>query len=175
MTHPLEWIPKEKRMPIFYALLALTLILLLVFQGLDAPLKTSVSPAGIVSFELAGRASKAESILASWDTRAQLYAAFGLGLDYLFMVAYASTLSLAALLVGEKHGGAFASLAPRVAWGAFAAAILDAVENLALWRILTHQAMSTCAPLAAFCASLKFTLVILALLFALVGWLKKRG
>ena len=173
MIHPLQWIPEEKRIPLFRILLALTLVLLLVFQALDSPLKTPVSPAGIVSFELAGSAVTAASIVSAWDSLARIYAAFGLGIDYLFMVSYALTFALAALLVGEKHGGKFAAFAPRVAWAAFAAAGFDAVENIALWRILTGKATAVCAALAAFCASLKFTLILLALIFVPVGWLRK--
>jgi hypothetical protein len=55
-------------------------------------LRTAAAPNGIVSYELAGNIKPAAEILASWDARAQLFAAFGLVLDYLFMTAYALAL-----------------------------------------------------------------------------------
>ena len=92
MNHPLDFIPANKRKPAFFAFLTLTLILFAVFRVLDSPLRTAAAPNGIVSYELAGNIKPAAEILGSWDARAQLFAAFGLGLDYLFMPAYALTL-----------------------------------------------------------------------------------
>ena len=49
--------------------------------------------------------ANAQAMLDSWDARAQLFAAFGLGLDYLFMPAYGLTAALACLLVARRHTG----------------------------------------------------------------------
>ena len=54
MRHPLDFLPSDKRKPLFLSLLALTLILFAVFRALDAPLRTPAAPNGIVSYELAG-------------------------------------------------------------------------------------------------------------------------
>ncbi|MCL4529010.1 MAG: hypothetical protein M1282_06325, partial [Chloroflexi bacterium] len=81
MQHPLEFITFANRKRIFIALLVWTLGLFAVFRVLDQPL----APNGIVSFELAGTLERVTTILSSWSTQAKLYAAFGLGLDYLFM------------------------------------------------------------------------------------------
>jgi hypothetical protein len=170
MNHPLDWISPDKRKPIFFALLAGTLILFAVFRVLDAPLRTSAAPNGIVSFELAGTSAAAQTMIDSWDARARLCAAFGLGLDYLFMPVYALTLSLGILLAAGRHAGTFVRLGTAVGWGALVAALFDAVENFSLWKFILGDVQALGPSLAAFCATVKFTLLLLGLAYALIGW-----
>ena len=171
MRHPLDFISSDKRRPLFLSLLALTLLLFAVFRVLDAPLRTAAAPSGIVSYELAGTPAAAQSILASWDARDRLFAAFGLGLDYLFMPAYALTLSLGILLAAGRHAGAFAKLGAPLGWGALAAALFDAVENFSLWHFMLGDFQVLWPRLASICATVKFTLLLLGLAYALIGWL----
>ncbi len=177
MSHPLDFLPLNNRKPLFFALLALTLGLFAVFRVLDAPLVTSVTPHGIVSFELAGSPEKSAAILASWGKTARLFAAFGLGLDYLFMPCYALALSLSTLLASGRQGGQIKTLGALAGWGALAAALFDATENGALWKILLGAPTSPWPELAAICAQVKFGLLAIGLLYALAGWLppKKQG
>jgi len=196
MKHPLEKISKSSRKPIFFAFLAGTLILFAIFRVLDAPLRTSAAPSGIVSFELAGTPFQAQAIIDSWHemaylissvegepvpgfvSRAYAFAAFGLGIDYLFMPVYATALALGILLASGKHGNWFMTLGSWLGWGAYVAALFDAVENFALARILLmNQVWSPWPEVAAFSASVKFLLLLLGLFYALVGWLwpKKEG
>jgi hypothetical protein len=171
MHHPLDFIPGATQKKVFFALLALTLGLFGVFRWLDAPLRTPAAPNGIVSFELAGTPEQAESIIQSWDARARLFAAFGLGLDYVFMPAYALTISLGVLMALRKHSGVFSGIGIYVGWGALLAALLDAIENIALWRLLAGISTPFCPRVAAVAATIKFALIMLGLLFALAGWL----
>ncbi len=171
MQHPLTFIPNEKRKPFFFAFLALTLILFAVFRVLDAPLRTLAAPNGIVSFELAGSTAAAQSMINSWDARAELFAAFGLGIDYLFMPTYAWALSLGILLAAGRHAGAFAKVGAPLGWGAFAAALFDAVENYSLFQILSGNRFSPWPEIAFWNANAKFGLLLLGLVYALIGWL----
>ena len=170
MSHPLDFIPNTAQKKIFFALLALTLGLVGVFSLLDAPLRTTAAPNGIVSFELAGTPEKADAIIQSWDARAQLFAAFGLGFDYIFMPAYALTISLGVLMALRKHSGIFSKTGIYAGWGMLLAALLDAVENVALWRLLSDTATSFCPRVAAVAATIKFGLILLGLGVALIGW-----
>ena len=174
MSHPLGFIPASSRKKIFFPLLALTLGLLGVFQLLDAPLRNPVSPSGIVSFELAGTPSKADAIIQAWDASAQLFAAFGLGLDYLFMIAYGLTISLGVLMAASKQGGSFEKVGNYVGWGVLVASLFDASENFFLWQILIGEGFSFYPRIAAVSATLKFILLIIGLGFALIGWLWKK-
>jgi hypothetical protein len=189
MQHPLNFLPTRVRKQLFFAFLAGTLILFAVFWVLDAPLQTPAAPNGIVSFELAGTPFQAQAILDSWRvtgllvsdvagepapgmfSRAISFAAFGLGIDYLFMPVYATALALGILLAAGRHQGWVLTLGAWLGWGAYAAALFDAVENYALARmLLMNEVWSPYPEIAAFCASVKFALLLLGLFYALAGW-----
>ena len=191
MRHPLEFLPVHLRRPFFYTFLFLTLILFSIFRVLDQPLRTEAAPNGIVSFELAGTPLAARAILDSWkqlslllsSTRepspdivnvAYAYAAFGLGLDYLFMPVYSLALAFGTLLAAGKHVGRVKMLAVVAGYGAFAAALFDAVENYALFRVLLGESQSSDPAIAAFCAIVKFGLLAFGILVCLIGWLAPR-
>ncbi|MBI5353918.1 MAG: hypothetical protein HZB50_14850 [Chloroflexi bacterium] len=175
MNHPLEIIPQNLRKPMFFVFLALTVLIFGIFRPLDRPLRTDAAPIGIVSFELAGNPNTSQAIIDSWDAHAWLYASFGLGFDYLFMPVYALALSLGLLLAMNGKTGWYASASAWLGWGALAAPLFDAVENFALWKELTVGVFSPYPQLAAFCASVKFTLLIVGLVTALAGgFLKKK-
>ena len=181
MNHPLHFIPSANRKPILLALLIWTIIMASIMQTVSAPLKTSAAPMGIVSFELAGTPEKAFQIMVSWvlpqkngesliaSITPTLYAAFGLGLDYLFMPSYALALALGVLLALGRHKGWFASLGIWVGWGSLAAALFDAAENFALWKILLGDYQSAWPMIAAVCATIKFALILLGLGYAVLG------
>lgn len=189
MRHPLEFIPNQYRKPIFFTSLALTLILFAVFSLLDQPLRTDAAPNGIVSFELAGNPQTARAITDSWKKMSLLlsavagqanpdtvnvpyvFAAFGLGIDYLFMPIYALALGFGTLLASRRHGGWVRSLGALAGYGAFGAIVFDAVENYALLQVLLGSLQSSYPALAAFCAMMKFGLIAFGGWYALVAWL----
>jgi hypothetical protein len=189
MQHPLEFIPDAYRKRIFLTLLALTFSLFAVFRVLDQPLRTPVAPNGIVSFELAGNAQAARAITDSWKQMSLLLssvaeqpnpdivnlpyvlAAFGLGIDYLFMPLYSFTLAFGTLLAGGRHAGWLMSLGAVAGYGAFAAAVFDALENYALLQILLNKIYSPYPEVAYYCAALKFMFLIFGLLYVLAAWL----
>ncbi len=191
MKHPLEFVHISHRKRFFFLFLTLTAVIFGIFRFLDQPLRTDAAPNGIVSFELAGTPQSARAVTDSWRLQSLLlssvagqpdpnivnipysYAAFGLGLDYLFMPAYALALAFGTLLVTQKHTGWLNSLAVVAGYGAFVAAMFDAVENFALWQVLLGVYESGYPALAAFCALIKFGLLIFGLAIALLGWIKK--
>ncbi len=156
----------------FIFLFALTLIVLASLQALGAPLNTETAPMGIVSFEFAGELAPAQRMVESWGQEGRVYAGLSLGLDYLFLVAYASAISLGCVLVAR-------SLARRVkflpgigavlAWAQFAAALLDAVENYGLIRVLLGSDQAAWPVVAWWCAVPKFIIVALGLGYVIVG------
>ena len=174
MQHPLEFIPQHLRRPMFYVFLALTVLIFGIFRFLDQPLRTDSAPNGIVSFELAGNQNTSQAIVDSWDTHAWLYATFGLGFDYLFMPVYALALALGLMLTMNGRAGWYMTAAAWLGWGALMAPLFDAVENFALWKQLTVGVFSPYPQLAAFCATLKFILLIAGLAAALTGGLLKK-
>lgn len=169
MSHPLEFVPQESRKRSFFTFLSLTLILFAVFRVLDKPLQTDYAPNGIVSFELAGTPQNAAHMVLTWTEEARLNAAFGLGIDYLFMPVYALALAFGTLLAAGRHAGWTRSLGAVAGFGAFAAPLFDAVENYALFQVLLGAFDSHYPALAAICAAIKFLLLIFGLLYAILG------
>jgi hypothetical protein len=85
----------------FWSLLVVTLVVMAIMNLVGAPLTNPAAPSSIVSFELAGDPAQAQAILDSWDPLTRQYAAFGLGFDYVFMLAYAASIGLACLMSGD--------------------------------------------------------------------------
>jgi hypothetical protein len=187
MRHPLEFVPNQQRKRLFFTVLALTLVLFAVLRVLDQPLRTEAAPNGIVSLELAGNPRSARVITNSWKQMSlqlstvvgkpdpnivnvpYVLAAFGLGIDYLFMPLYALGLAFGTLLAAQKHEGWIESLGAVAGYGAFAAALFDAMENYALLQVLLGDVQSSYPALAAFCAIMKFGLIVFGLLYVLVA------
>ena len=194
MHHPLESIYNPYRKQLFLTFFILTVILFAIFWVLDQPLRTDAAPCGIVSFELAGDPLTARAITDSWKQLSTLlssvagqpnpdivnipyvFAAFGLGLDYLFMPSYALALAFGTLLATQKHRGWVYTLGAIAGYGAFAAPLFDAVENFALLQVLLGAYQSNYPAIAAYCAIVKFGLIVFGLLVCLVGiFYKNKG
>lgn len=163
--HPFTWLSPTGHKALFIIGLILTVGTMISLQLIDRELRTPAAPNGIVSFELAGTLPAATAILDSWDPVAQIWAGLSLGLDYLFMLLYASTIALGCLLVARGRAAALRRSAHLLAWGQVAAALLDAVENFALIRLLLGDLAPIWPALARAAALPKFTLVAAGLLF----------
>jgi hypothetical protein len=188
MQHPLEFVAAQYRKPVFFTFLFLTLILFAIFRVLDQPLRTEAAPNGIVSFEMAGDPITAKSITDSWKQLSLLlssvagqpnpdvvntpyvFAAFGLGIDYLFMPLYAFTFAFGTLLATQKRQGWLKSMGALAGYGVFVASLFDAAENYSLLQILLGEYQSNHPAIAAFCASIKFGLLIFGFLVLLTGF-----
>jgi hypothetical protein len=177
MTHPFmrispAWLPK-----IFWPMLFVTLVLMAIMNYAGNPLNNPSAPAGIVSFELAGSPDRAGQILESWDAKARLAAAFGLGLDYLFMVFYSSTLSLGCIWTWQilkERALPIAGVGILLGWSSWLAALFDGTENLALLILLFASNISPWPEIARICAILKFSLIFLAIVYAIYGLVASR-
>lgn len=158
MRHPLEFIPAGLRRNFFWGFLfwtAISIILFFVFSRASG----ADSPSQMVAFELAGTPAAAQEMIAEWSQRERLRVALELGFDYFFMPAYSLSLSMGLLLARDERKTWHLRLAAWAGWGVLVAALLDAVENYALWKELTGSVVSPYPQLAAFCASIKFALL----------------
>lgn len=171
-------IPQRLRALIFWPMLVATLVLMALMAG--SQLRTAAAPRGIISFELAGGEAQARAILASWDAAAQRYADYSLRIDFLYLIAYSTTIGLActwAADVFRARGWGLSAVGVPLAWGLWLAALLDATENIALLRLLHGPVASPWPQIAWACATLKFILVGLGLLYFVAGvvtWLVGR-
>lgn len=145
-------------------------------QVLGSQLINEISPAGIVSFEFAGNLAKAKSILSSWDSSAKVYAGLSLGLDFVFLLAYSCAIGMGCVLISEALTPSLRflkSLGAVFAWGFVLAAVLDALENYALLRLLVGSSNELWPVVAQWAATPKFVLVALGLIYVILGsgWL----
>ncbi len=165
MSHPLESISPSTRSRAFIWLLLVTVLLFFSFDliGPDKP--------NIVDFELAGNSTKSQAIIDAWNPVDRIHAGFSLGIDYLFMPIYSTTIALALIwAAGVLASKRWRSIGIALAWGIWLAALFDATENFALLKILFDAtAIDPWPQIAATCATIKFTLIVIGVIFALVG------
>jgi hypothetical protein len=162
MSHPLAALSPEQRQRAFWQLLTATLALTILFRF--------IGPAqpNIVDFELAGSVSKTAAIISAWSANEQVHAGFSLGIDYLYMPLYSTTIALACLwAAGATRSGAWRSIGTGLAWGLWLAAVFDAIENAALAASLFGTPVEPFPAVAQVCATLKFGLILIGLLYVL--------
>jgi len=168
MTHPLASLPHDKRVRVFVSLLIATLVLTFLFRFIGPNQPT------IVDFELAGSVPKAQAIIDAWSETDRIRAGFSLGIDYLYMPVYSTTIALACVLAAwVLKSKAWRSIGLLLAWGLWAAAIFDAIENVALLTILLGNNVAPWPQIAQICATIKFALILAGLLYAVAGVIAK--
>lgn len=173
MAYP---IPVRLRLPIFLVSLLLTIV---VAWLMTAPLMTEHAPFGIVSLELARFPEVARRVIDSWTVEQQAQAAAGVRLDFLWLICYSTSLSLACVWAAgiQRCSDFLVKIGYFLAWLLWLAALLDAVENVALLQMLGGDTAPLWPALSYWAALLKFDIVILGLLYVLAGagaWLTHR-
>ncbi len=170
--HPFLWLSEPGQKWAFIATAVVAVLVMASLQVLGGPLKTEAAPGGIISYEFARDLEGASRILASWGPEARVFAGLNLGLDYLFMVAYACAIGLGCVLVARRLGRwsrGLAVLGVVLSWGQWIAALLDATENYALIRLLLGSERALWPALAYGCALPKFLIVGVGILFVVLG------
>ena len=168
LVHPLAAIPSDKRTRVFVPLLIATLVITFLFRFIGPAQPT------IVDFELAGSVDKAQAIIDTWTANEHIHAGFSLGFDYLYMPVYSTTIALACVMAaGVLQRKAWHSIGILLAWGLWIAAIADATENLALLTELFGNNVAPWPSVAQICATIKFGLIVLGLLYVIVGVVAK--
>jgi|SRR6187455_1235041 len=157
---------------LFFA--TLSLILMFQLRGFDASLQEA-APGGIVGYELAWSASRANEYLSAWrGTDALETAKVSLGVDFAFLLAYPLMFATGAgLLIRRPMVGSFDRFGDFVRKAVLFCIPLDATENLVLWHMIDHGASDGLAHLATICASIKFALVIIAALWCLAALFRR--
>ncbi|MGH2878103.1 MAG: hypothetical protein ACRDK4_00630 [Solirubrobacteraceae bacterium] len=156
-----------------------TVAFTVILEAID-PSHVSHGPT-ILDFEFAGNRARAAQIIAEWGAKGHSAAHLSLMLDYGYMLSYGLFFVLAGLAIRDAarvHGWRhLAALGAVVPFFALAAAGFDASENVALLLTLAGNGGNVAPPFAAVCSAIKFTLITLAILYALCGlvlWLRAR-
>lgn len=128
---------------------------------------------GIIDFELAFGAGKAQEIMQAWGSAGHDAAVASLWFDFLYLIAYGLFLCLAVRAVGDglrargREGlaapAAAISLVPLICAGS------DAVEDVFLLLVLGGRLSSAGPVLAGSFATLKFACLAVTVVYLLVG------
>jgi hypothetical protein len=157
-----------------------TVVLLLAMSPADERMQDTGGP-GIVPFELTGGQDRADEILAEWGEKGQDAARESLWIDFGFLLAYGTFLTLALAVVrGLARDRSWRRLAAiggvAVSFGALCAGF-DALENVCL--LLTLGGAGAAFPLlATIFAACKFAFLAAAIAYLLAGLamrLRSRG
>ena len=176
MRHPFQSISPERVPSYLIPLILLTLLSMLILNLLGSSLNTAAAPSGIISFELAGDPEISTAIIDSWDHASQMIASLSLGLDYLFLLIYSTTIAMGCIWAMNAFitkPSFYLSVGILLAWGQGLAALLDGVENAALLRLLLGEIQSPWPQLAQTCAVIKFTLIAFGLIYIALGAIMK--
>jgi hypothetical protein len=181
--HPFQLLPGPARRWLYRVTLVLTVLVGLMLWWRNLDLRTAAAPHGLLSLELSFSSAKAEAVVASWMAAhgraapepADPFARIVVGLPgdrsrdaalqivqgFAFALCWAPLLCLACLWGHERFPGTRAGL--WLAWGVWAAAALDAVENALLLALLEGKPWTPLLPAA---SVVKLLLILYALEWA---------
>lgn len=170
---------KSRRKCVLILLGVATVAFTVILEVID-PSHVSRGPT-ILAFEFAGSRARAAQIVAEWGPKGRSAAHFSLLLDYGYMLSYGLFFALAGFAVRDTARAhdwrRLAAIGAVVPFFALAAASFDASENVALLLTLAGHGASFAPSFAAVCSAIKFTLIAIAILYALCGlslWLRAR-
>ena len=147
--------------------LATTAALFIGYTGLmmsiERRLRRTGGP-GIIAFELAGNASRAEDMMDAWGSEGQRYARLSLWLDFGYMLTYGAL--TAVLLDGARRRRGHPAALPALAAGAVAG---DAIEGISLLNVLKGRRVGANARRARTAALAKFAVLVGCLGYVVAG------
>lgn len=138
-------------------------------------------PFGVISLEAPGTSAHARWVVERLGEDGVAAIRRQTRLDFAFLFTCALTLSLACGLLSEFTSGPLKAYGVMVAWAALLAGVLDAVENVAMLRMLSGAFGAPWPQLATACATLKFAIAFGAFFYVAIagaslawGWLGRR-
>lgn len=148
-----------------------TVVLLLAMSPAENRMKDTGGP-GMVPFELTGGQDRADEILAEWGEDGQDAAREQLWIDFGFLLAYGTFLSLALAAVRDwarqRDWRRLAAIGVVAVWFGALCAGFDALENICL--LLTLGGAGAAFPLlATIFAACKFAFLAMAIAYLIVG------
>jgi len=153
--------------------LGIATVLLTVIGGLLERPMVHASGHGILSLEFAASKARVSQLLAQWGPKGHRAARISLIVDYAYMVSYGGFFTLAGLATRDlalRQGWRRLGRAGRVVpFFAFGAACFDAIENVLLLLAIAGHGGDAAPLIATICSSIKFTLITIAILYALCG------
>jgi hypothetical protein len=176
MVHPFAKIQFQIATVVLVVVAAIALLIAWQLNQMDKPLRIpEIAPLGIVSLEFAFAPQQARAIVEGWSKANALEGAIKLQwVDFLYMAAYSTALSLACIWSTKllpSFDARWLRAGIVLAWGQWVAAVFDAIENLCLFPFLYGTAKDgvQLALVAALSAGLKFGLIGLGIIYFLIS------
>lgn len=164
----------RKRLLIVFgiAMAVFDIVILIIDQRLEA-----TGGPSILGLELAGSSGRAAEVMTEWGEHGQYLARLSLWIDFGFMVTYGAFFALAALATRDyaRMRGLRALAVAGIVMPSFAvlAALFDAAENIVWLLVLGGNGGGIGPPFATVCASLKFLLIALVIIYVLWGLISR--
>ncbi|QXP73028.1 hypothetical protein H0I31_04845 [Tenacibaculum sp. AHE15PA] len=173
LSSPFSILDNKTEKIVTFFLAIMTICIGYAMLSIDYFLINDICENGIISFELAKDIRISQAILNSWDANAKINAGISLGLDFLFLTIYPA---LIALLIHKLnkilwHGKPFYLVGLVLLFSQFFTAFFDAIENIGLIHILLGSTDKNLALMAYYFATIKFTLIIVALLYLFINFI----
>ena len=147
-----------------------TIVMIFVMAKTGSTLKTPAAHSGILDLEFAYNTSKTTPIIISWQQTGNIGAAkINTYWDFLFLFFYAGFLFFVCKKIAANSKGPVAKAGNIIAKAALLAGLFDVLENAGMLLTLNNQGSSTVAFFTTFFSVIKWTLVIVTVLFALTG------
>ncbi|HEX3025100.1 MAG TPA: hypothetical protein VHP12_07805 [Chitinophagaceae bacterium] len=154
------------------AVASVVMFIVLRIQGSE--LKTPISKKAIVDLEFADTVKRVQELFAVWNLQT---VKINVWIDFLFIIAYVSFLSLAAKATAAKlKMGFFKQAGIFFSRLAFVAGLLDVCENIFMLQTAAGNYTSVSLTLTFYCATFKFIFAALIILYLLIAltMLKKK-
>jgi hypothetical protein len=147
----------------------LTLVYAALLKRQGAPLD-AVLAQGIVTLEVPWSSRTAGELVAALRAHDLIEVArLQVWLDFVFLLLYPLAFSTACALIAPRAGGSMLVYGMLAAWAVLLTAPLDAVENVAILRMLGGKVQAPWPQLSTVCAAIKFTLLFGAAAYVLIG------
>jgi hypothetical protein len=127
-------------------------------------------PNGILDYEFALTSSRVLAIFNAWGAAGKQQVAFGIYMDFIYIVAYVALIFGCLLIAARKLEGKFQKIGLYMTLMPIIAAICDVIENVVLLlMIVDSNFVASPSPLVtALCATIKFSIIIACILFFIV-------
>ena len=158
----IAYLSKVKRQNLFWLVTAATIGWMLVMRP--------VTPTNIIEFEFARTPEKAVKIFIDWGGSGVEKAKMSILLDFVFLVLYSWAICLGCkVAAGFSNTSIISKIVLRLSRIIWIAGACDIVENVSLLLVM-RTLNTTLLELAFWTASIKFTIVIVAILFIIISF-----
>lgn len=161
----------KNRIFILFVFLVLGIVLL---RYLDGFLINDIVANGIISFELARDVTVSKNMINSWNAVSTAAAGYSIIVDFVFLTVYSLFIALLIHHTNENvwKNKTIYKIGVVLIFAQFTAAFFDIIENVALLQLFKNT-IQFWTSTAYYCASLKFLLIFLGVLFIVISWIFK--